>query len=153
MTISLALILFLSLPLFATKSAPGVRHISGTSCDVLPVNLSPGMTTQIVFEQEPKMTLFADKKHFKIVTNASSPRTLAIIPVIEGSEIESLTPARTLPGHSEALAALLNRSFKTNLFVFFDNSNQLMFDLHFTVKSKADYILKVTQTFGGKCDL
>lgn len=147
------LTLFFTLPAEGLKPVHGVRSVSGTSCDIIPVNLSLGMTTEIVFEQEPKVTLYADKKHFKIVTNATSPRSLAIIPVIEGTELDSLSANRSTTANPEALAALLNRSFKTNLFVFFDNNNQLMFDLHFTGKPKADYILKVTQTFGGKCDL
>ena len=129
-----------------------VRSVSSTSCKSIPVNLSVDMTTQIILEQEPKVTLFADKKHFKIVTNAVSPRSLAIIPVIEQSELESFKINAVLPGPA-ALATALDQSFKTNLIVIFDHSNQVMFDLHFVEKSKTDKIVKVTQTFEPGCEL
>lgn len=99
------------------------------------------------------MTLFADKKHFKVITNASSPRSLAIIPVIESTELDVFRdPKGNIPAPA-ALASALDRNFKTNLFVFFDNNNQLMFDLQFVEKQKADYILKVSQVFNGGCEL
>lgn len=135
------------------KPTKGIRHVSSTSCQIVPVNLGLGMTTQIVFEQEPKVTLYADKKHFKVVTNSSSPRSLAIIPVIEGNELDSFGTGRSPLTNPTALVNFLNKSFRTNLFVFFDNNNQLMFELKFTEKQKADYILKVTQNFNGSCQL
>lgn len=137
----------------STKPVKGIRQVSSTSCEIVPVNLGLGMTTQLVFEQEPKVTLFADKKHFKVVTNSSSPRSLAIIPVIEGNELENFSIGHSLLANSAALVKFLNKSFRTNLFVFFDNNNQLMFELKFTEKPKADYILKVTQKFNGSCEL
>ena len=145
--IALAMSLAFAAP---TKPIRGVRQVSSSSCEIVPVNLGLGMTTQIVFEQEPKVTLYADKKHFKVVTNSSSPRSLAIIPVIEGTELDN---SRSLLANPTSLVNFLNKSFKTNLFVFFDNNNQLMFELKFAEKPKADYILKVTQTFNGSCEL
>lgn len=71
--------MFLIASVFAT---PGVRYVANTSCDTIRLNVAAGITTQIVLEQEPKVTLFADKKHFKINTNAASPRSLAVIPVL-----------------------------------------------------------------------
>lgn len=133
--------------------ASRVRTVSSSSCQVIHVNLALDLTTQIVLEQEPKVTLYADKKHFKVITNASSPRSLAIIPVVESTELDLLrNPKGGLPA-PPALASALDRSFKTNLFVFFDNNNQLMFELRFVEKEKADYILKVTQVFSGGCEL
>jgi hypothetical protein len=148
------IIAFLS---FLAWAAPirenALRKITSTSCESIPVHVGLDMTTQIVFEQEPKVTLYADKKHFKIVTNPSSNRSLAIIPVIETTELDALRDSKgQLPAPAN-LAAALDRSFKTNLFVFFDHNNQLVFQLHFVDKSKADQILKVTQTFNGDCVL
>ncbi|MBX3023012.1 MAG: hypothetical protein KF799_15155 [Bdellovibrionales bacterium] len=137
----------------ALAAPSGVRLVSSSSCQIIPVKLGLGMTTQIVLEQEPKVTLYADKKHFKIVTNGTSPRSLAIIPYFESSELDIFRgPKGDLPS-AAALANDLNRSFKTNLFVFFENNNQLMFELQFVDKSKADYILKVSQSFNGNCNL
>lgn len=137
-----------------TIAAPsGVRRVSSTSCKAVPVRLALGMTTQIVLDQEPKVTLFADQRHFKIVTNPTSPRSLAVIPVVEPQELDAFRGRDgNLPGPA-ALANALNRSFKTNLFVFFDNNNQLMFDLNFVEKARADYILKVSEIFDGSCEL
>lgn len=135
---------------FAT---PGVRYVTNTSCDTIRLNVAAGITTQIVLEQEPKVTLFADKKHFKINTNAASPRSLAVIPVFESSELEQLQGGRAIPRSQMDLATLLDRNFKTNIFVFFENNNQLMFELRFVPKEKADYVLKVKQSFNGKCEL
>jgi len=134
-------------------AAPGVREVEATSCDVIRVNLGLGMTTQIVLEQEPEVTLFADKKHFKVNTNSSAPRSLAIIPFISSNEVDVFrNEAGRLP-EEKSLAAALDKSFKTNLFVFFKNNNQLMFELRFVEKSRADYILKVKQIFKESCVL
>lgn len=131
----------------------GVREVSGTSCDVIKINLGLGMTSEIVLEQEPKVTLFADKKHYKITSNAASPRSLAIIPFVETSELNLFQDSKGRLPSPEALAALLNKSFKTNLFVIFENNNQLMFDLRFVEKEKADYVVKVKQVFKDGCAL
>ena len=140
--------------LFGLSSVQGgVREVVYTSCDVIRVNLGLGMTTQIVFEQEPRLTLYADHQHFRINTNDLASRSLAIIPFVEASEINDFRDANgKLPGPKE-LASLLDQSFKTNLFVFFDNSNQLMFELRFVEKKNADFVLKVKQDFDGECAL
>jgi hypothetical protein len=151
---SLLISIFLAAwPLPSAFAASKVRNVSSSSCNATHVNVALGITTQIIFEQEPKVTLYADKKHFKVVTNASSPRSLAIIPVVENSEMDIFRNGKGGLPSPAALAAALDRSFKTNLFVFFDNNNQLMFELHFVDKPKADYILKVTQVFTERCEL
>lgn len=140
--------LIIGLLLFGVAHArPGVREVTSSSCKIIKVNLGLGMTTQIVLEQEPKVTLYADKKHFKVITNTFSPRSLAVIPFVEPSELNILRdPGGRLPS-STGLASALKNSFETNLFVFFENNNQLMFELRFVEKKKADYILKVHQVF------
>jgi hypothetical protein len=141
-------------PLFAAPAgANALRKIESTSCRAIPVRVGLDMTTQIVFEQEPKTTLYADRKHFKIVTNSSSNRSLAIIPVVEPSELDAFRDSKGRLPSPDALASALDRSFKTNLFVFFDHGNQLTFQLHFVDKNKADQILKVKQIFDGDCVL
>lgn len=139
--------------LSASLSAKILRNVSSSSCNSVAVNVGLDMTTQLVFEQEPKVTLFADKRHFKIVTNALSPRSLAIIPFIEGNELDVF---RNSSGHlpsGPALASALDKNFNTNLFVFFDHGNQLTFHLHFVDKSKADNIVKIQQKFDDGCVL
>lgn len=148
--------LLLAILTFALCDAHGgssVRRVASTSCKPIPVRLALGITTQIVFEQEPRVTLCADKAHFKIVTNASSPRSLAVIPVIEGRELDLFRDARGALPEPKSLANALDRNFNTNLFVFFDNHNQLMLELRFVAKPAADYILKVTETFSKDCEL
>lgn len=136
---------------FASAGA-SLREVTATSCKAVQIDLAVGMTTQIVFEQEPKVTLFADQTHFKIVTNATASRSIAIIPVISSSEIDAIKNGR--PNMSnDALASALDASFKTNLFVFFDNNNQLMFELRFVDKKRADYLVKVKQNFSQGCVL
>lgn len=135
------------------QAGTDVREVSASSCDIIQVNLGLGMTTQIVLEQEPKVTLYADKKHFKITTTSLSPRSLAIIPFVESSEIEALQSSQNKKLSPKGLASELDKSLKTNLFVFFDNSNQLMFQLRFVEKNKADYIVMVKQLFKKGCGL
>ncbi|MCB0390902.1 MAG: hypothetical protein KDD58_06420 [Bdellovibrionales bacterium] len=142
------LIVFILQWTFALNS---VREVNNTSCDVIPIRLGLGVTTQLIFEQEPKVTLYADKAHFKISTNELSPRSLAIIPFIEKSEIENFRNSKgDIPGN-EYLAKMFDKSFRTNLFVFFKNNNQLMFELRFVEKKQADYIVKVNQKFDKGC--
>lgn len=146
--LTLAVILFSGSSAFAGTA---LREVSSTSCKAIPIELGMGMTTQIIFEQEPKVTLFADQTHFKVVTNSSANRSIAIIPVISSSEIESLgVRASASP---TALVNALNANIKTNLFVFFENNNQLMFELRFTEKKNADYLVKVKQIFNDGCAL
>jgi hypothetical protein len=137
----------------AASARTGVRQVSSTSCEIIRVNVGLGMTTQIILEQEPQVTLFADKKHFKINTNSSSPRSLAVIPFSDGNDLSTF---RDSAGHLPsqiALASVLDKNFKTNLFVFFKNNNQLSFELRFVERDKADNILKVTQLFKEDCVL
>jgi hypothetical protein len=149
----LLIVLISAISIPPANAAVALRKVSSSSCQIIPVHLSVGMTTQIVLDQEPKATLYADKKHFKIVTNSTSPRSLAVIPVIEGSDLDPFRDARGALPSPTALATALNKNFKTNLFVFFDNNNQLMFELRFTDKNSADYILKVNEVFNGDCNL
>ena len=138
--ISFILTFFISLSTLASK---GVRE----------VNLGLGMSTQIILEQEPKATLYADKKHFKISTNSFSKRSLAIIPFITSQELNAFRNSKGELLSQRDLAKALDSSFKTNLFVFFKNSNQLMFELNFVEKKKADHILKIKQIFSEDCAL
>lgn len=149
--ILLSLLLFFQ-PAFA-KDTVGVRKVKASSCEVSQINLGLGLTTQIVFEQEPKLTLYADKKHFKITSNDLAPRSLAIIPFFEPNELNLFRDASGALLPPDQLATALNKSFKTNLFVFFKNNNQLMFELKFSSKEKADYVVKMHQTFGKDCAL
>lgn len=152
MKLSSLIILLYLIPLLANAKS-GVRETSNTSCQVIRVNLGLGMTTQIVFDEAPQVTLYADKKHFKINTNSVSPRSVSVIPFVQPSELNVFrTSSGKLPSAS-ALAASLDKSFKTNLFIFFKNNNQLVFDLRFVEKKKADYILKVKQVFKKDCNL
>ena len=150
MRVIIVILFLFSTPTLAKK---GVRVVNQTSCDVIKVNLGLGMTTQLVLEQEPQVTLYADKTHFKVNTNKQSPRSLAIIPFVSSSEIDVFRDASGALPNQRTLAQALNKSFKTNLFVFFENSNQLMFELRFVEKEKADYILKVKQNFTKSCAL
>ncbi|MCB0361878.1 MAG: hypothetical protein KDD35_04115 [Bdellovibrionales bacterium] len=135
-----------------SQARTDIREVSATSCEVVQVNLGLGMTTQIVFEQEPKVTLYADKKHFKITTTPLSPRSLAIIPFVESSELDSLQASNKRLS-AKMLASELDEALKTNLVVIFENNNQLMFLLRFVEKDKADYLLTVKQVFNKDCKL
>ena len=140
------------LSLFA-KLPDAVREVRASSCQAIRVNVALGMTTQIVLEQEPEVTLHADQKHFKIYSNEVSKKSFAIIPTISAVEIENFGDGRNRALNSSELAHFLDNSFRTNLFVFFKNQNQLLFDLRFVEKSKADRVLKVSQDFSGDCNL
>lgn len=132
----------------------GVRDVTATSCQVVRVNLALRMTTQIVFEQPPSLTLHADEQHFKIRTNEEAKRSIAIIPHIESSTIEQVTSGSQAQNLSQKeLAKRLDEALRTNLFVFFNRSNQLMFELRFVEKDKADYIVNVKQDFNQECKI
>jgi hypothetical protein len=137
----------------STYAKSGVRKTTSSSCDIIRVNLGLGMTTQIVLDQEPKVTLYADKTHFKINTTPVSPRSVSIIPFVDPAELNVFRDVHGKLPSPKNLAMALDKSFKTNLFIFFDNDNQLMFELHFVEKKKADYLLKVRQTFKKDCVL
>lgn len=150
--ISYITILFFFIPVFAVEKS-GVRETSNTSCEIIRVNLGLGMTTQIILDQAPKVTLYADKKHIKINTTPVSPRSVSIIPFVEPSELNVFRDSKGRLPSPKVLASALDKSFKTNLFIFFDNNNQLMFELRFVEKRKADYLLKVKQVFKKDCVL
>lgn len=144
----------LSTILFALVAANNdIREVEATSCELIPVNLGLGKTTLIVLEQEPETTLYADKKHFRVNSHPSAPRSLSVIPFVDSSEIDLFRDSTGLLPGPKRLAELLNQSFKTNLFVFFKNNNQLMFELRFVEKNKADNVLKVKQVFNEGCTL
>lgn len=135
----------------------GVREVKATSCQVIPVYLSPGLTTQLIFEQAPVLSLHADDQHFKVHTNEAAPRSIAIIPNVDGGIIAQMFPQApgmppTIPSAKE-LVRKLDQNLRTNLFVFFKKSNQLMFELRFVEKSKADYIIHIKQSFSQECVL
>ena len=132
-----------------THAGSRLREVTGTSCKAISIKVGVGLTTQVVFEQEPKTTLLADQSHFKIVTNGSAKRSIAIIPTLAANELEALGAA----GPTNTFVAALNGSLKTNLFVFFDSQNQLMIELSFAAKDSADYLVKVTQRFDERCAL
>lgn len=146
------MILYLLLSLFGSPLENGVRSLKASSCEVIPLKLALGVTTQIVFEQEPSVTLYADEQHFKIQSTPNVPRSIAVIPQFSQSELDSLIKSSGSKNlDQEGLAKVLDHYFKTNLFVFFDSSSQLMFELKFVEPSKADYILKVQQKFTKEC--
>jgi hypothetical protein len=136
-----------------SKNQNNIREVSSTSCNTVRINLGLGMTTQIVFQQEPKATLYADKRHFKINTNTLAPRSLAIIPYVDSSELQVFKDSNGNYPSPKKLAISLDKSFRTNLFVFFENNNQLMFELRFVEKEKADFLIKVKQIFKKDCVL
>ncbi len=130
-----------------------IREVSASSCEIIEVNLALGMTTQIVLEQKPEATLYTNQTRFQISSNDSAPRSLALIPQLSAAEASQFNGANgKMPGGRQ-LMDLLNKSFATNLFVFFKNNNQLTFHLRFVTKESADYILKVKQTFPRDCAL
>jgi hypothetical protein len=128
-----------------------VRTVTATSCDIIPINLGIGMTTQLVFDQEPRVTLYADKDHFLIQGTKEAPKSLAVIPLIRSNEIRSsVGPEKS---STSAITELVDTAFTTNLFVFFSHNQQFMFEFHFVAKKKADFAVHIKRGFSGKCDL
>src|SRR4051812_6982329 len=68
----------------------GVREVKATSCEVIQLNVALGMTSQIVFEEPPTLTLHADEQHFKIRANKDAPRSIAIIPYVDPQAVSQL---------------------------------------------------------------
>lgn len=132
----------------------GVREVRASACDVIPVRLSLGITTQLIFDRKPSLSLLADQKHFKIESAPTVPRSLAIIPQFESNELEALSQSQeaTVPS-KKVLAQRLDLHFRTNLFVFFSQSGQLMFELRFVPPENADYVLKIREEFSQECQL
>lgn len=144
--------LFALIVISATNSG-GVREIKATACDISRINVGVGMTTQIVFDSEPTMTLMADQQHFLVQGSKGAKRSIAIIPRIDPGEIKALWPdSMRLPTMAETIAAV-DRAFRTNLFVFFNNSRQLMFELRFVEKPKVDFVVRVQEVFKKGCPL
>lgn len=130
----------------------GVRQVSATSCEVIRINLSLGMTTQLVFDEAPTMTLHAVEEQIKVRSSPSAPRSVALIPSISGGLIMQMFPNNPNPT-SAMIARSLDPTFATNFFVYFKNGNQLTFHLRFVEKSKADYTVQVRQKFKKECQL
>jgi len=129
----------------------GVRRVEATACKVVDVRLSVGMSTLLEFDQEPTLTFHADDQHFSLKNSESAKRSLAIIPNIREQDVRSLFPNTDFPPGGAILADALDRTYRTNLFVFFKGSGRLMFQLRFVDKSKADYVLKIKQVFRKDC--
>jgi len=131
----------------------GVREVRATSCDIVRINLALGMTTQLMFETAPTMTLHADEEHFKIRSSADAKRSIAIVPFVDQATIAQLTGQHVngLSLSPALFAKKLDEALRTNLFVFFKNGSQFMFEMRFVEKSKADYIVSVRQSFTKDC--
>jgi len=144
--ILVALALIINLP-------SGVRAIEATSCEIVDVRLSPGMSTILQFDEEPNLTFHADDQHFIIKTDPAAKRSLAIIPNIKEQEVRRLfqTESESWPS-SRAIAEALDRAYRTNLFVFFKSQNRLLFRLRFVDKSEADYVLRIRQVYRKGCN-
>jgi hypothetical protein len=140
-----------------TGLSSGVRDVSATSCDIIPIRVALGITTQLVFEQPPTLMLYADEEHFKVKTSPEAKRSIAIMPFVDsatlGRILENPNGHEVFISSGKILAQKLDRLFTTNLFVFFKNSNQLMFQLRFVDKPGADYMVNVKQIFKGSCRL
>jgi len=136
-----------------TALPSGVRTVEATPCEVIDVKLSTGMSTLLQFDDEPSLTFHADDQHFLLKADASAKRSIAIIPNIKEQEVRRLFPDSDRWPSSRAIAEALDRSYRTNLFVFFKSSTRLMFRLRFVDKPDADYVLKIKQVFGKGCSL
>lgn len=131
----------------------GVRAIEASSCDIVDVRLSPGMSTILQFDEEPNLTFHADDQHFIVKTDPAAKRSLAIIPNIKEAEVKRLFPSDSegWPS-SRAIAEALDKAYRTNLFVFFKSQNRLLFRLRFVDKSEADYVLRIRQIYRKGCN-
>jgi len=145
---------FISLLLVAAHGG-GVRKVDATPCDVVDVNLSLGMSVLLQFDSDPSLTFHADEEHFLVRTTDSAKRTIAIIPHVKEEELRKLFRSEggefLLPSQNQ-VAAVLDKSLRTNLFVFFKNSTRLMFRLRFVEKDRADYVVRVRQTYKKGCE-
>ncbi|MDB5038596.1 MAG: hypothetical protein JWQ35_2124 [Bacteriovoracaceae bacterium] len=150
MNLTLAFLFLISLP-------RGVREVTATSCEVIRLNVALGMTSQLIFDEPPTLTLHADEEHFKVKTTPEAKRSIAIIPFVDSATLAQLFQSRreenVIIPSPRVLAERLDAAYHTNLFVFFKNSNQLMFELRFVEKPKVDFILNVRQAFRKDCQL
>jgi hypothetical protein len=131
----------------------GVRTIEATSCEIIDVRLSPGMSTILQFDEEPNLTFHADDQHFIVKADPTAKRSLAIIPNIKEQEVRRLfnSDSDSWPS-SKAIAEALDKAYQTNLFVFFKSQNRLLFRLRFVDKSAADYVLRIRQIYRKGCN-
>lgn len=132
--------------------AKGLREVQATSCDVVDVRVSVGQVTQLVFEATPSQTLFAADQIFKITSSPDAPRSVAVIPTISAEAIQDGMNHQGIKSVAEMMR-LLDKTYSTNLFVFFKGENQMQFKLRLVPKEQADSILKVTQIFRKNCSL
>lgn len=143
-------IVFSSLVMIGTFQ--GLREVRATSCDVVDIRLAVGQVTQMVFETVPVQTLFASEQFYKITSSPEAPRSVAIIPTISPDAISDSMNKQGIRSVSEIMR-LLDKTYSTNLFVFFKNENQLQFRLRLVSKGEADAIVKITQIFRKNCSL
>lgn len=136
---------------FIILNASGVRFVDATSCDKTQIYLAVGMSTQVIFEDAPVVTYNGDEQNFRIRSSEDVPRSIVITPTITPESFAQAVGSQS--GRSSQMTNRLDRTYSTNLFVFFKNSNQLLFQLRFVDKAKADNIIRVRQIFKKDCNL
>lgn len=145
---------WLSILLVWANSHSGLREVKATACEIIPIKVAVGMTTQLIFEEEPKLTLFAEEKRYQIASNPQAPRSIAIIPRFSPEDIERAAIRSSQRSLSDKeVSKLLNEAFKTNLFVFFERQDQFLLSLQIVPKSQSDLIVKVHRKFSEDCVL
>jgi len=131
----------------------GVRNVEATSCDVIRINVSLGMTTVLDLTQvgEPTVTLHTDEERFILRTHENAKRSIAILPQVSEQEVRMLSRNSNQVLSGRALANTLDRTFRTNLFVFFKSNARLIFQLRFVEKTRADYVVRIKQSYKKEC--
>ncbi len=147
------MIAFFALQLLTAAPDHGVRVVKATSCDIIDVHVSLGMSVLLQFDSTPSLTFHADEEHFLVRSSDSAKRTLAIIPHVKEEELRRLTRQDEALPSGASLSKLLDRIFRTNLFVFFKNSSRLLFRFKFVEKERADYVLRIKQIYRKGCEL
>lgn len=137
---------------FLTSPGNAVRFVKASSCEATSVKLAVGMSTQIIFEEAPILTYNGDEQTFSVRTTEEIPRSVVLKPNISPDTVAQLVNSHQ-GRSSKSVAAGLNQTYSTNLFVFFKNSNQLLFKLELVDKSAADNIIRVKQEFRKDCNL
>ncbi len=138
--------------LLSVSHPSAVRFITASSCDATPVNLSIGMSTQLIFEEAPVLTYNGDEQTFVVRTTEDIPRSVVIKPTITPESLAQLMGSQRHRSQREVISGL-NQTYSTNLFVFFKNSNQLLFRLQLVDKGSADNIIRIRQSFKKDCNL
>lgn len=144
----------LAIALIQAVQGTGVREVKATGCDIIRVNVSLGMTTVLDLADvgEPSLTLHADEEHFILRTHENAKRSIAILPQVSEADLRRIFHHQDGVSRSESeLAQGLDRSFRTNLFVFFKTNQRLMFQLRFVPKAQADYVLRIKPEFRKEC--